>query len=125
MPPSTFPPLDDAWLKQVAAPPAKEQVEAVKAELMKRNPDFDGDVKATIKGGKVTDLNVRTDKLTDISPVRAFTGLEILRCGGQGPGAKSRFADLSPLRGMKLTAITSFYNPVSDLSPLKDMKLTR
>src|SRR5262249_37565023 len=36
------PPVDDAWIKQVAALPTDKQVEAVVAELKRRNPNFDG-----------------------------------------------------------------------------------
>ena len=37
---------------------------------------------------------------------------------------RTRVSDLSPLKGMKLTALTMCGNPVSDLSPLEGMKLT-
>ena len=78
--PSTFLPLDPAWLKRVAALPAKEQVEAVRAELMKRNPGFDGTVTHKIEAGAVTKLEFYTDNVTDISPVRALIALKVLRC---------------------------------------------
>src|ERR1019366_10506466 len=54
---TALPPLDPAWLVLVAKMTAKEQVEAVKAELMKRNPGFDGAVTPVIdKGGVVIGL---------------------------------------------------------------------
>jgi len=59
--PSVFPPVDPAWLVLVAKMTAREQVEAVKAELMRRNPGFDGKLKEKILGGVVTELNFRTD----------------------------------------------------------------
>ena len=65
--------VDDAWLKQVAALPAEKQVEAVAAKLKELNPGFDGKVTHKIEGGVVTELSFVTDKVTDISPVRALT----------------------------------------------------
>jgi hypothetical protein len=122
---SALPPLDPVWLKAVAAMKAEQQVEAVKAELMKRNPGFDGKVTPAIsKDGVVTELSFLTDNVTDISPVRAFVGLQTLICGGTPYQRKGQLADLSPLKGMKLTRLSCYDTKISDLSPLKDMKLT-
>ncbi len=122
--PIGFAPLDPAWLKAVAAMPAEEQVEAVKAELMKRNPGFDGKLTPVInKAGVVTELAFLADNVTDLSPVRAFPGLTSLNCSGSDKG-KSNLSDLSPLKDMKLTSLKCYLTEVSDLSPLKDMKLT-
>jgi len=112
----------DAWLRQVAALPAKEQVDAVVAKLKELNSGFDGKVTHKVESGMVTSLEFLTDKVTDLSPVRAFTGLRTLICNGI-PG-KGQLADLSPLKGMKLTELYCNYTLVSDLLPLKDMKLT-
>ena len=68
--------VDDAWLKQVAAMPAEKQVEAVAAKLKELNPGFDGKVTHKIEDGVVTELEFLTDNVTDISPVRALTGLQ-------------------------------------------------
>ena len=75
-------PGDDAWLEKVAALPAEKQVEAVVAKLKERNPGFDGKVTHKIEGGVVTELKFVTDNVTDISPVRALTGLRTLDCSG-------------------------------------------
>src|SRR5262249_5469300 len=114
--------LDDAWLKKVAALPAAKQVEAVVAELKKRNPGFDGKVTSRIKGTVVTDLQFITDQVTDLAPVRALPGLRALDCRGSAAG-KGKLVDLSPLRGMKLTDLNCGSTKVSDLSPLKGMNL--
>jgi hypothetical protein len=118
------PPLDDAWVKQVAALPADKQVEAVAAELKARNPGFDGKVTPTVENGVVVGLEFVTDEVTDIAPVRALVGLRTLKCGGTWGKGKGRLADLSPLKDMKLTELNFAGTQVSDLSPLKDMKLT-
>ena len=113
----------DAWRQQVAAMKPDEQVEAVKAELKKRNPDFDGKVTPTIEKGVVVGLEFLSDEVTDLAPVRALAGLRTLNCSGSNSGT-GRLADLSPLKGMKLTSLWCYHTPVSDLSPLKDMMLT-
>jgi len=115
--------VDDAWLKQVAAMPAEEQVDAVAAKLKKDNPGFDGKVTHKVENDVVTYLEFLTDNVTDISPVRALKGLNELFCGGSGWG-KGRLSDLSPLKEMKLTSLFCANTQVADLSPLKEMKLT-
>ena len=62
--------------------PADKQVEAVAAKLKELNPGFDGKVTHKIEGGVVTELEFLTDNVTDISPVRALTGLRKLNCSG-------------------------------------------
>ena len=118
------PPVDDDWIKTVAAMPAEQQVVAVAAKLKERNPGFDGKETHKIEGGVVTELTFFTDNITDISPVRALTGLRILSCSGSVQG-KGQLADLSPLKDMPIWSLNCQYTQVSDLSPLKDMKLTR
>jgi Leucine-rich repeat (LRR) protein len=114
---------DAAWIKEVAALPAEKQVEAVAAKLKERNPGFDGTVKHRVSGGVVTRLEFLTDNVTDLSPVRALTGLTALYCGSS-TGSKEKLADLSPLKDLKLTYLDCRFTSVSDLTPLKDMKLT-
>jgi serine/threonine protein kinase len=114
---------DNAWLRQVAALPAKEQIDAVAAKLQELNQGFDGRVGHKIEDGVVTELRFLTDKVTDISPVRALIELKSLACNGSLKGA-GQLADLSPLKGMKLTWLSFEKTQVSDLTPLKDMKLT-
>jgi eukaryotic-like serine/threonine-protein kinase len=120
---STFPPLDEAWVKLVASLPAAAQVEAVAAKLKERNPGFDGKVSPTVENGVVVGLQFFTDEVTDIAPVRALAMLRALTCSGSNAG-KGRLSDLSPLKDMKLTELNCNQTKVSDLSPLKDMKLT-
>jgi serine/threonine protein kinase/formylglycine-generating enzyme required for sulfatase activity len=98
-----------------------EQVEAVRAELKRRNPDFDGTLTPTVEGDAVTGLEFFSDGVTDVSPVRALPRLTTLNCRGRAPGALS---DLTPLKGMRLTTLHVSNTAVSDLSPLKGMPLT-
>ena len=115
----------DAWLKQVATLPVKERLEAIKAELMKRNPGFDGDIRLQHldEAGVPEELYITTDDVTDISPLLAYTPLKGLSCSGSGH-LKGKLVDLSPLRGMTLTYLNCGYSKLSDLSPLMYVNLT-
>jgi Leucine-rich repeat (LRR) protein len=113
--------VDDAWLKEVAAMSAEKQVDVVAAKLKELNTGFDGKVVPGVDGGVVTSLEFLTDNVTDISPVRALPRLRALVCSGTL--GKGQFADLSPLKGMRLTNLFFSATRVSDLSPLKGMNL--
>jgi hypothetical protein len=112
----------DPWEKSVAALPAEQQVEAVARRLKERNPRFDGPVEPTIRDGVVIGLAFNTDRVSDLSPVRALTRLESLECCGS-PDRRGMVADLSPLRGLPLKTLIVLDNQVSDLSPLRGMPL--
>jgi hypothetical protein len=112
----------DRWIKEVAALPAEEQVEAVSKKLQQLNPGFDGRVEHKIEGNIVTEVKLVTDDVTDISPVRALAGLKHLKCAGSGSG-KGILSDLSPLQGLPLVFLDCGWTKVSDLSALKGMPL--
>jgi WD40 repeat protein/serine/threonine protein kinase len=114
-------------LWRLPAPPeektAEEQVKAVMARLKELNPGFDGTHKHVVNdAGVVMELQFLTDKVKDISPVQALAGLQKLRCPGSGPG-QGLLADLSPLKGMKLTDLWCYHTNVADLEPLRGMPL--
>jgi len=142
-PPLAVAPFTDADVKRIAALPAAEQVEEVRKELMRRNPGFDGKVGHKIENEVVTELSFNTDRVDNIAPVRALTGLVYLDCRGTYPN-KGKLSDLSPLKGMtlsrldcsstqvsELTALAGLpltylhfnHNPVADLTPLKGMPM--
>ncbi len=114
---------DEAWCQAVAALKPEDQVAAVAARLKERNPGFDGKVTPKIDGDAVVSLEVLTDEVTDISPVRALKGLQAFSGSGSGSG-KGKLADLSPLKGLPLTGLDFHQTRVSDLAPLAGMKLT-
>ncbi len=125
-------PAFQQWMKDVQAMPAEKQMEAVSKKLMELNPGFDGKLTGAdpntgtppnIQNGVLLSLGFFTDNVTDVSPVRALTGLKQLFCYGSAAG-KGKLSDLSPLRGMNLTWVGFNGNNVSDLSPLVGMKLT-
>ena len=117
------PPGDDAFMQKVAALFPNQQVDAVAAELKARNPGFDGKVTPTVENGVVVGLELLTDEVTDLAPVRALVGLRTLKCWGSKEGNR-RLADLSPLKDMKLTSLECQSTAVSDLSPLTGMPLS-
>jgi hypothetical protein len=124
-------PAFQAWVKATQALPAEQQIEAVSKKLIELNPGFDGKVtgadgKGTpkIDQGVVTEIGILNNRVTDISPVRAFVELNVLRCAGTSYSMNNKFSDLSPLQGMKLTSLICGNAQVSDLTPLRGMLLT-
>jgi formylglycine-generating enzyme required for sulfatase activity/serine/threonine protein kinase/Leucine-rich repeat (LRR) protein len=123
-------PAFQAWMKDVQAMPAEKQIDAVSKKLMELNPGFDGKVTdydgtgtPNFDKGIITEIGFLTDNVTDISPVRALTGLTSLSCGPVIATVKRKLSDLSPLQGMKLNRLTCSQTLVSDLSPLQGMPL--
>jgi hypothetical protein len=112
------------WRKQVAELPADKQVEAVLKKLKELNPGFDGKVTHKIENGVVVELEFVTDDLTDISAIRVFADLTVLKCAGSSDGT-GKVSDLTPLTGMPLTGLNCRCNPtLADLTPLKGMPLS-
>lgn len=108
-------PFTDADVQRITALPAAQQVEEVRRELKRRNPDFDGKIEHKIEGGVVTEFRIVTDQVTDIAPIRIFDALRVLDCSGtstatpNGPESNGLLADLAPLKGMNLAALTHLY----------------
>jgi hypothetical protein len=98
---ATRQPLDPDWVKRVQALKGLEQTNAVADELMRRNPWFDGKLKPKFLDGVAVSLELTTDEVFDVSPLRVLTGLKTLSLRGSAPG-KSRLRDLSPLRDLPL-----------------------
>ena len=125
-------PAFQQWVKATQALPAEKQIEAVSKKLMELNPGFNGSVTGInksltpkIENGVVTEFGFVTDKVSDISPVRALAGLKVLKCVGSlgSSSDKGILSDLSPLAGMPLTGLWFGGTQVSDLSPLEGMPL--
>ena len=82
-------PAFQRWMKDVAAMPAEKQVEAVSKKLMELNPGFDGKISnpwdesspPVVQDGNVVELQIFTDKVADLSPIRALRELRRLDCG--------------------------------------------
>ncbi len=123
--------LDDPefikWTNDVAAMPAEKQLEAVATKLKELNPKFDGKfINHAIEFETVTRIQLSSLQIVDISPVRAFKGLDTLELRGTGNISRevNVFQDLSPLQGMSLKSLIFEGAMVSDLTPLKGMPLT-
>jgi regulation of enolase protein 1 (concanavalin A-like superfamily) len=102
-----FAPFTDADVQRIAALPAAEQVEEVRKELMRRNPDFDGNMETRIEDGVVTEFRIVTDQVMDIAPIRVWSALRTLKCRGTLTNGKANglLADLTPLEGMNLASL--------------------
>jgi formylglycine-generating enzyme required for sulfatase activity len=103
-PPLAVAPFTDADVQRIAMLPAKEQVEEVRKELMLRNPGFDGHVQYKIEGDVVTEIQVLTDQVGDIAPVRVFSALRMLKCYA-APLRGGLLGDLTPLKGMNVASL--------------------
>jgi serine/threonine protein kinase/Leucine-rich repeat (LRR) protein len=117
------------WIETVRTLPAQKQVEAVAAKLKELNPGFDSSkVTHKIEGGTVIELNLITEQVADISPVRVLGGVQKLICRptvtDYSPNPpKGKLADLSPLKGMALIELNVNQMQLADLSPLQGMPL--
>jgi serine/threonine protein kinase/formylglycine-generating enzyme required for sulfatase activity len=115
----------ETWLERVKSLPVQRVPDAVADRLRELNPDFDGKIKYAIEKGQVVSLEFVADAVRDISPVQALSGLRKLHCRGSW-WRKGKLADLTPLKGLKLTELFCDGSPqVTDLSPLRGMPLTR
>src|SRR5205823_1381571 len=121
---NTFAEPDPKWVKMVQALTAQKQLEEVKQEIKRRNPDFVGELIANLspKGAVIT-LKLPTGEVTDLTPLRVFKELEELECLGNRVGTYAPLEDLRPLAGLKLKRLNLARNSVSDLRPLKGMPL--
>ncbi|MBY0527712.1 MAG: protein kinase [Gemmataceae bacterium] len=121
---STSPALDP-WARSVQKLPPEEQVKAVAAKLQELNPGFDGKVRHSVKQNQVRWLNVAGERVADVSPLRALSGLEDLDLG-PSPGTEGQVAGLAALRGLPLRTLVLGKNPkCGDLTPLQGMPLTK
>jgi len=103
--------------------PVEQQLSAVAGKLRELNPRFDGNVGPRYENGRLVEIHLLTDFVTQIGPVAALQSLEILVCRGSAPG-RGRLADLSPLKSLKsLTYLDCSANPVRNLRPLRGLSL--
>lgn len=116
------------WMRGVAAMPGEKQVEAVSQKLKEFNPGFDGkltnpwyDGPLVLHDGRVVEIQIDTSKVTDLSPIRAFSELRLLQCTSQS--RSTRRLDLSPLKGMKIRTLKCVLVNI-DLSTLRGLPLT-
>jgi WD40 repeat protein len=114
---------EEAWLERTLGLDIGNRLDAVSERLRERNPGFDGKIEYRIDGGQVVSLEFVIDSVKDISPVRALPELRKLSCMGSWFMA-GKLADLTPLKGMKLTALTIYHTPLADLSVLQALPLT-
>jgi hypothetical protein len=136
----SFPPLDPAWLAKVRAMKPEEQVQAVVAELKRRNPGFDGKVTPTIQDSEVVSLKFEERvQIRDLMPLQGLP-LKALHLENSGVNDLSSLqgiplqilvvrrprliSDLSPLQGMPLKYLAADNSGLTDLTPLKGIKLT-
>jgi hypothetical protein len=114
----------EEWERRVAGLPPEEQVREVAARLRQLNPGYDGPFGHEIVDGRVEKIDMVTNDVADLTPLRALPGLKMLWCGGT-PYRRGKLADLSPLRGLSLEWLHLGHTRVADLEPLRGMLLKR
>jgi hypothetical protein len=128
-PPTFQPDGFDQWVKKIAALPAEKQVEAVSRKLKEFNPEFDGKLSSprdvshppVVEDGDVVELLIFTDKVADLSPIRALSKLRFLACRSERNTGQR--LDLSPLTGMRIRALHCHVHQL-DLSTVKGLSLS-
>ncbi len=118
------------WVKSVAALPDERQLDAVINKLKELNPGFDGKLFAApwkgsdppfVQEGKVYEMLVYIDDMGDLSPLRAFSEIQYLRCNHKRK--TGRRIDLSSLSGMKIFSLACHVENL-DLSSVRGIVLT-
>ncbi|HWB14703.1 MAG TPA: protein kinase [Pirellulales bacterium] len=117
------------WVKDVQGMPAEKKVEAVSRKLKELNPGFDGNISSpwdeskppVVQDGDVVELRILDDKLGDLSPIRALSGLRHFACQARKNAGEP--LDLSPLTGMKIRTLGCFGRRL-DLSVVKILPLS-
>lgn len=120
--------VDAAYLAQVAALPAEQQVASVVAKLKELNSGYDGKESHQLEGGRVSALTLPAISLRDLTPLRALPALKAFTCNVtslklSGKQPKGALADLAPLKGLALEKLDCSQTEVADLAPLTGMPL--
>jgi serine/threonine protein kinase len=117
LPNKPAPAVEEKWIVDLQTLPVGEQIEVIRKKLRDLNPNYDGNLKFESKDGVVTNVELETKDVADISPLRGLTGLRLLLFHGEG------LRDLSPLAGLKLNTLLCVKTSVRDLTPLSGMPL--
>ncbi len=110
------------WERKVAGLPPEEQAREVAARLRQLNPGFESPFRHEIVGDHVELVEMLTNDVTDLTPLRALRGLKTLWCGGT-PYRRGRLADLRPLQGLPLEWLNVAHTQVADLEAIRGMPL--
>lgn len=118
----------DQWVQSVAVLPADKQLEVVKVKLKSLNLDFDekfygayGDRGTPgIVDGNVVELQIIDNAVTDLSPLRALSKLNLFACTGRNANPDEPPLDLSPLNGMQIRSL-GIHSRILDLSTVKGL----
>lgn len=117
--------MDPKWIAYVGQLSADEQIAEVIAKLKERNPEFDGQVVTEHQDGKVVLWDMRTDLITDISPLAALKHLRNVNLGGTYTWKHNgKLVDISPLEGIPIEGLELTSTLVEDLGPLRNAPLT-
>ena len=105
--------------------PTDDRVNRVMEKLEELNPDFLGDPRYTVQNGRIVELELQAQDLTNCWPIASLTGLQKLALTGDPTNrVRSPLRDLRPLQHLQLEELDISWTSVSDLSHLHSMPLT-
>ncbi|MBU4198713.1 MAG: protein kinase [Verrucomicrobia bacterium] len=115
---------------QVKSPVKPSTPEAVKAQLLERNPGImeEAIVFVPDNSGKIIRVEIFSEGVNDIRPLAALPDVREILCGGAlawGQDSIAPLADLSPLRGLPLRELDVSRTMVKDITPLFGMRLNK
>lgn len=112
--------IDDEWCRAIAAQPPQQQLTDVIRALGGLNPKYDWTKgSGWVESYGVIRITINADEVTDLRPVRALTGLSVVRCRGSATGL-GILTDLLPLSDLKLKEFHCRNNPkLRDLSAIR------
>jgi len=106
--------LPQVWLQQQAR--GLVTPERLHAALKLANPEYEGDGKFTVKGGRIVGVDLRRSKVKDISPLRGMPLVWVNL-------SETQVEDLSPLRGLALGSVAVSRTPVRSIAALEEAPL--
>jgi len=115
-------PSDDDFTRSIAKLPPDQQVKKVIDKLKELNPGYNGEMNypPIIEGGEVTELSFESERLRNVTPVRALTGLRRLIFSAENRA--SPLIDVAPLRSLaKLEHFSLDCGPLRDLGQLRGL----
>lgn len=102
---------DEAWEAAMQSLPATERYSAVVGRLRELNPEFREPVlRVALDRDELVELELCTDRVTQIAPLRTCSNLRRLSLVGSQPGT-GRLVEVAPLRGLSLDYLDVSNNP--------------
>ncbi len=116
----------EAWVRSLEGLSHEDRNMLVHVKFLTLNPGNPGNYlsEKRAENGAMTELFIYDTAVTDLSPLRGYSDLKVLRFVHMKGSPNSKIVDLSPLKDLKLTLLDLQNAAVTDLRPLTGMPLT-